>query len=304
MYHNKKIGVFISHIMGFYQKNVCQGIIDKALEYGYTAEIFASMDGENLGDYSLGEESILTLPNFDDLSGVIFASETYPNEQLKNQIYSLLKEKCHCPIMEVAVYGQQFPAVALENNQPFFAITEHLITEHQCRNICYFGCADDKIFRPDSGKNLLSLFKTVAVRNGERITGDLVILNPVDPVNGRVAGMQFFVLSIVGDQVKIIFRTGDTEGLHGDIGNGAVGFLVFHMDDLLVVDGGTEVPDHIDQTFPVMGFHIMEQFVAQQFGHFLFFCSWKTGVHQFQNDFFHFSFGKGAVLQQDLGNCK
>lgn len=66
MYHNKKIGVFISHIMGFYQKNVCQGIIDKALEYGYTAEIFASMDGENLGDYSLGEESILTLPNFDD----------------------------------------------------------------------------------------------------------------------------------------------------------------------------------------------------------------------------------------------
>ena len=54
MYHNKKIGIFISHIMGFYQKNVCQGIIDKALEYGYTAEIFASMDGENLGDYSLG----------------------------------------------------------------------------------------------------------------------------------------------------------------------------------------------------------------------------------------------------------
>lgn len=120
MYHNKKIGVFISHIMGFYQKNVCQGIIDKALEYGYTAEIFASMDGENLGDYSLGEESILTLPNFDDLSGVIFASETYPNEQLKDQIYSLLKEKCHCPIIQIAVYKQQFPSVSLENNHPFF----------------------------------------------------------------------------------------------------------------------------------------------------------------------------------------
>ena len=70
----------------FTRKNVCQGIIDKALEYGYTAEIFASMDGENLGDYSLGEESILTLPNFDDLSGVIFASETYPNEQFKGII--------------------------------------------------------------------------------------------------------------------------------------------------------------------------------------------------------------------------
>ena len=146
MYHNKKIGVFISHIMGFYQKNVCQGIIDKALEYGYTAEIFASMDGENLGDYSLGEESILTLPNFDDLSGVIFASETYPNEQLKDQIYSLLKEKCHCPIIEIAVYKQQFPSVSLENNHPFFDITEHLITEHHYKNICYFGCADESFF--------------------------------------------------------------------------------------------------------------------------------------------------------------
>ena len=146
MYHNKKIGIFISHIMGFYQKNVCQGIIDKALEYGYTAEIFASMDGENLGDYSLGEESILTLPNFDDLSGVIFASETYPNEQLKDQIYSLLKEKCHCPIIEIAVYKQQFPSVSLENNHPFFDITEHLITEHHYKNICYFGCADESFF--------------------------------------------------------------------------------------------------------------------------------------------------------------
>lgn len=132
--------------MGFYQKNVCQGIIDKALEYGYTAEIFASMDGENLGDYSLGEESILTLPNFDDLSGVIFASETYPNEQLKDQIYSLLKEKCHCPIIEIAVYKQQFPSVSLENNHPFFDITEHLITEHHYKNICYFGCADESFF--------------------------------------------------------------------------------------------------------------------------------------------------------------
>lgn len=165
MYHNKKIGVFISHIMGFYQKNVCQGIIDKALEYGYTAEIFASMDGENLGDYSLGEESILTLPNFDDLSGVIFASETYPNEQLKNQIYSLLKEKCHCPIMEVAVYGQQFPAVALENNQPFFAITEHLITEHQCRNICYFGCADENFFPMQGNSFTGTLWQNIKSRH-------------------------------------------------------------------------------------------------------------------------------------------
>ena len=146
MYHTKKIGVFISHIMGYYQKNVCQGIIDKALEYGYTADIFASMDGENIGDYGLGEESILSLPNFDELSGVIFASETYPNEQLKNEIYAALKSNCTCPVVEIAVYGQKFPSVALENNRPFSDLTEHLITEHKFGNICYLGCKEEKFF--------------------------------------------------------------------------------------------------------------------------------------------------------------
>lgn len=170
MYHTKKIGVFISHIMGYYQKNVCQGIIDKALEYGYTAEIFASMDGENIGDYGLGEESILSLPNFDELSGVIFASETYPNEQLKNEIYSTLKSKCNCPVVEIAVYGQQFPSVALENNHPFFDLTEHLITEHKCENICYFGCREEKFFS-DAREQY---FKDALKKHGKALTGHSV----------------------------------------------------------------------------------------------------------------------------------
>ena len=88
MYHNKKIRFLSPTLWDFTRRMYVQGIIDKALEYGYTAEIF--VDGTR--DYSLGEESILTLPNFDDLSGVIFASGTYPNEQLKDQIYSLLKK--------------------------------------------------------------------------------------------------------------------------------------------------------------------------------------------------------------------
>ena len=35
MYHTKKIGVFVSHIVGEYQRSICQGIIDQASEYGY-----------------------------------------------------------------------------------------------------------------------------------------------------------------------------------------------------------------------------------------------------------------------------
>ena len=76
MYHSKKIGVFVSHIVGEYQRTTCQGIIDQASEYGYFVEIFSSTDEESPGNYRLGETSILHIPNFDDFCGIIFISST------------------------------------------------------------------------------------------------------------------------------------------------------------------------------------------------------------------------------------
>lgn len=145
MYHSKRIGVFISHIFGFYQRNVCQGIIDKALEYGYTAEIFTSLDGENLGTYGIGEESILRIPNFDSFDGIIFASDTYISGDLKEKILNRLK-KLSCPIVEIAVTNNHFPTVSLENSSTAGELTEHLLTVHQASRICYLGCTEESFF--------------------------------------------------------------------------------------------------------------------------------------------------------------
>lgn len=146
MYHTKKIGVFISHIMGFYQKNVCQGIIDKALEYGYTAEIFTTLDGENLGEYDAGEESILEMPNYGDFSGILFASGTYVQPRLKERLIRVLKERCSCPIVELSAGDPLFPAVILENHEPIADLTRHLIEAHHCKRICYLGCAPEPVY--------------------------------------------------------------------------------------------------------------------------------------------------------------
>lgn len=146
MYHSRKIGVFISHIMGYYQKNVCQGIIDAALEYGYKAEIFTSLDGENLGEYGIGEASILHIPDFSDYSGIIFASETYQLPGLKEQILATLKEKCTCPVIEIATANPHFPSVTLENCSPAEQLTTHLIQSHHAKRICYLGCETERYF--------------------------------------------------------------------------------------------------------------------------------------------------------------
>lgn len=146
MYHTKKIGVFISHIFGDYQQNVCQGIIDKSLEFGYTTEIYTSMDGEDLGTYGIGERSILRVPNYDELGGVIFASDTYPSARLKEQIHNTLKAKCRCPIIELANANNRYPSIVIENNNTTGELTEHLITVHGYKRICFLGIdsGDDK----------------------------------------------------------------------------------------------------------------------------------------------------------------
>lgn len=146
MYHTKRIGVFISHIFGDYQRHVCQGVIDKALEYGYMAEIFTSMDGENLGTYGIGEESILHIPKYDSLDGVIFVSETYLSDNLKKKISENLQQKCSCPIIEIATCNSSFPTISLDNNATTKELTDHLIITHGYQRICYLGCTKEAFF--------------------------------------------------------------------------------------------------------------------------------------------------------------
>lgn len=138
MYHAKKIGVFISHIFGAYQQGVCQGIIDRAVEYGYTAEIFTSLDGENLGSYALGEESILHIPNYDSFDGIIFASDTYISQELRRKISERLKA-LSCPIVEIAVKDACFPSISLENNSMSGELTSHFLNVHHASRICFLG---------------------------------------------------------------------------------------------------------------------------------------------------------------------
>lgn len=146
MYHSRKIGVFISHIIGHYQKNVCQGIIDTASAYGYTTEIFTTMDGENLGNYGIGEQSIIDIPDYRDYSGIIFASDTYPAADLKAQILSALLAQHDCPVVEIAAQSAHFPAVALENNHMTTELVTHLSSAHNCKRICYLGSTAQPYF--------------------------------------------------------------------------------------------------------------------------------------------------------------
>ncbi|MCD7883508.1 MAG: substrate-binding domain-containing protein [Lachnospiraceae bacterium] len=145
MYHSRKIGIFVSHIFGDYQRTLCQGITDRARECGYATEVFASADGEDFGAYGNGEKSILRIPHFEDFCGVIFASGTYLQKELREQIAQILRSKCCCPVLEVAQHDAVFPQLKLGNGLCAANLTVHLIEEHHCRRICYLGCSLERV---------------------------------------------------------------------------------------------------------------------------------------------------------------
>ena len=133
-----KIAVFISHIYGDYQRNVCQGIIDKASQYNYHVDIFTSNDEKVLGEYSSGEAAIISIPNPTAYDGAIIASSTYLLSDLKDEIVRNLKG-WKCPVVEINSVGSPFPNVFLDNNSPIADVVAHLIRVHSLNNISYLG---------------------------------------------------------------------------------------------------------------------------------------------------------------------
>lgn len=139
MYRVKKIGVFISHIYGDYQRRLLKGITKKSREYGYSLEVFATNDGENLGDYGPGETSILEIPTPGNYDGFILASGTYLLPSLEQDIITLLRDRFRCPVIDINQNSSPFPRVILENNRPVKDLVIHLGKEHKCKKFCYLG---------------------------------------------------------------------------------------------------------------------------------------------------------------------
>ncbi len=134
----RKIAVFVSHIFGDYQRNMCQGVIDKAIEFGYNVDIFVSNDENILGKYAVGEAGILKIPNPSAYDGVILSSGTYLVPALREQVINTLKG-WNCPVIDINSHNSPFPRVILDNNSPIADLVVHFAKVHNLTNICYLG---------------------------------------------------------------------------------------------------------------------------------------------------------------------
>ena len=146
MYQTKKIAVFISHIYGPYQRLLYEGIRAKAREYGYSLEVYTTNDGEDLGEYGLGEETVLKVADFNNLAGAVFASDTYTDAALKEKIGALLDGKQGFPVVEVTNRSTARLCVSMDNNTPIGVITDYLIEKKGFTDLCFLSDSKHPFF--------------------------------------------------------------------------------------------------------------------------------------------------------------
>ncbi len=138
MDHPHKIAVFISHIYGDFQNAVCKGIIEKAEEYGYQLNFYASNDENVMGDYGLGETSLFNVPNIHSYEGIIIASGTYLIPRVQEALFDLLSN-VHCPIIDICNPNTPYINIDLDNNSMIQTLVTHLFTAHNLTRLCYLG---------------------------------------------------------------------------------------------------------------------------------------------------------------------
>lgn len=159
MKRQKKVALFISHIFGDYQKDLCNGVIKKASEFGYYVDIFVTNDGESFDDLGLGEDGILDIPKFEEYRGIIVASGTYVIEDLKDKILEKIKNKCNCPVIDVTQDNSELYNILIDNYNPMKELVNHLISVHKYEHLCFIAYKGEQIFstqRLDAYKEVLT----------------------------------------------------------------------------------------------------------------------------------------------------
>jgi len=136
----KKIGVITTDPENIYQGKILEGIFSKAAECDYDVLVFTTfVKANHLNEgYLRSEANIYNLINFDLLDGVILLTLSFKyhsDNLIYSQIKNLLSEKCRCPVVTIDETMDDYDFVKTDDERSFESVTDHVITEHGCRNI-------------------------------------------------------------------------------------------------------------------------------------------------------------------------
>lgn len=145
MFHNnrKTIGVFIQQINEEYQNLLCRGISKRAAELDYNVAIFSNFGGYGQDSYDVGERRIVGLPNYEELDGIILASDTMNMQGLVEDYRKQIESRSHCPVVSIRKEIKGYYNVLIDNGIILEDIITHLIEEHNFTRINFLSGPKD-----------------------------------------------------------------------------------------------------------------------------------------------------------------
>lgn len=166
MSENKRkcIGVFISKPYGEYQTDVLRGIYKAAFEHDMNVAVFCSVSKSR-------ELDLFSLPDYDNLSGIIYVPYTFDFEDADKIITPRLLKEAEEKDFPVVVFDREtegLSSVMCDDSETMRIITEHLITEHNCRDIAFLTGNKGHMH----AENRLKIFKKVMAEHDLPILPD------------------------------------------------------------------------------------------------------------------------------------
>lgn len=179
----KKIAVFICAISFSSQKRILAGILQEAKKADYDVFVFTCHLNHSASYVKIsGAFSVMMLPDFKNFDGVIIMKSTIRQDNIADELVKKIKEsKVPAVSLEEDIDGMHYSGISDYDAQK--KIVDHIIEEHQAKNICYVtGVLDN-----GGGKERYLAFQDSMKEHGLNVDKDNVFLGNYIGESGRLS---------------------------------------------------------------------------------------------------------------------
>lgn len=132
----KTIGVFVTQAHQEFQETFSRGICERAEELGYNVAFFTSFLGYGEFQYEIGERSIVDLPWYEYLDGIIVLPDTMQFVQgLQERVRDNISKYSKCPVVSVRFKIDEYYNVLISDDTVLDKIIRHFIVDHGFKKI-------------------------------------------------------------------------------------------------------------------------------------------------------------------------
>lgn len=163
----KKIAVFTSNVYEPMSVKMQKGIIDAAYKENVKVIFFASFSDsfsskyyKEYSRYDAGDNVSFDIPDLDDFDGAIRIStffSSFAEEHLDN-----ILTNSKIPVVNIGGIKEQYTNIGCDDVATFAEIVEHLVREHECKDIYHVAGLTDKYFTHER----IDAYRSVLEKNG------------------------------------------------------------------------------------------------------------------------------------------